>query len=83
MAPDGPAFRQGVEMIQQQLVKAVEAQGVSKIKTHGEIFDPQYHEAVMRESSEDQPEGVILEELQAGYQLGNQILRPAMVKISG
>ena len=83
LAPDGPAFRQGVEMIQQQLVKGVEAKGVSKIKTHGEIFDPQYHEAVMRESSEDQPEGVILEELQAGYQLGNQILRPAMVKISG
>ena len=83
LAPDGPAFRQGMEMIQQQLLKAMEAQGLSKIKTQGEIFDPQYHEAVMREPSEDQPEGTILEELQAGYQLGNQILRPAMVKISG
>ena len=83
LAPDGPAFRQGIEMIQQQLLKAMEAQGLTKIKTQGEVFDPQYHEAVMREPSENQPEGTILEELQAGYQLGNQILRPAMVKISG
>lgn len=80
---EGDSFKQGVEMIHRQFAETLEKQGLAKIDTQDQIFDPQYHEAVMRESAEDVPEGMILQELQPGYKLGDQVIRPAMVKVSG
>jgi molecular chaperone GrpE len=71
----------GVLYIEKQLEQIFEEHGVTKIKTVGEAFDPQLHEAVSTESS-DQPAQTILGELESGYLLGDKVLKPAKVKVS-
>jgi molecular chaperone GrpE len=75
-------FRTGVEMIARQLVEVLRKYGVSEIVALGSPFDPQYHEAMMREESADVPPGTVLEVLQKGYVLNDRLLRPTMVKVS-
>ena len=48
----------------------------------GQLFDPTLHEAVLREPSQEQPEDVVIEELQRGYHLNGRVLRHALVKVS-
>jgi molecular chaperone GrpE len=56
--------------------------GVSPMRVEGEPFDPNLHEAVLREESHEHAEDVIVEELQRGYQLQGRVLRHALVKVS-
>ncbi len=73
-------YVKGVEGVVKQFGKALADVGVERIKTVGEVFDPTYHEAVSMEEGEGAVE-VVSEELQAGYKLGNEIIRHAMVKV--
>ena len=52
------------------------------MRPEGELFDPNLHEAVMREPTADYPEGTVIEELRRGYVLGEQVLRHAMVRVA-
>jgi molecular chaperone GrpE len=54
--------------------------GVERIKTVGEMFDPRYHEAVSMEEG-DGTEEIVSDELQAGYKLGDEVIRHAMVRV--
>ncbi|MFP4693418.1 MAG: nucleotide exchange factor GrpE [Halothece sp.] len=65
-----------------QLVETLKSLGVSKMRPEGEPFDPYYHEAMLREPSNEHPEGTVIEELRAGYMLENTVLRHAMVKVA-
>jgi len=65
-----------------QLVDVFKQLGVAPMRVEGEPFDPNLHEAVMREPSHDHPEDVVTEELQRGYQLHGKVLRHALVKVS-
>jgi molecular chaperone GrpE len=65
-----------------QLVEVFKQLGVAPMRVEGEPFDPNLHEAVMREPSQDHPEDVVIEELQRGYQLHGKVLRHALVKVS-
>ena len=65
-----------------QLVEVFKQLGVSPMRVEGEPFDPNLHEAVLREESHDHPEDVVIEELQRGYHLNGRVLRHAMVKVS-
>jgi molecular chaperone GrpE len=65
-----------------QLVEVFKQLGVSPMRAEGEPFDPNLHEAVMREESHDHPEDVVIEELQRGYQLNGRVIRHALVKVS-
>jgi hypothetical protein len=49
----------------------------------GSPFDPNVHEAIMREPNDDLPDGTVLEEFRKGFRLGETLLRPAMVKVRG
>ena len=68
--------------IYKQLVDCLKQLGVSPMRPEGEEFDPNLHEAVMREPTADHPEGTVMEELRRGYLLGEQVLRHAMVKVA-
>lgn len=68
--------------VYRQLVDCLKRLGVSAMNCKEESFDPNYHEAVMRESTDQYPEGVVIEELMRGYMLGDRVLRHAMVKVS-
>ena len=65
-----------------QLVEVFKQLGVSPMRVEGEPFDPNLHEAVLREESHEHAEDVIVEELQRGYQLQGRVLRHALVKVS-
>ncbi len=77
------ALRQGVIMILAEYEKAFDELGVVKLKTVGEKFDPLLHEAVCQEPSGTIPEGHIIREWAGGYKLGERLLRPARVVVSG
>ena len=70
----------GVMSIKAQFDKTLEAMGVERIKTVGQVFDPVLHEAVAMEESDGTIE-VVSEELQPGYKLNDEIIRHAMVKV--
>ena len=65
-----------------QLVEVLKQQGVAPMRVLGQQFDPNLHEAILREPSEMQKEDIIIEELQRGYHLDGKVLRHALVKVS-
>ena len=68
--------------VYRQLVDALKRIGVSAMRPEGEPFDPNFHEAVVREQTSEYPEGTVMEQLQRGYLLGSRVLRHAMVKVA-
>jgi molecular chaperone GrpE len=68
--------------VYKQLVDALKKSGVSPMRPEGQPFDPNLHNAVMRQPTEDFPEGTVIEELQRGYFMGDKILRHALVKVA-
>ena len=75
-------YRKGVELIHRQFRDLMEKRGLTAIETKGQAFDPNFHEAILREERNDLPENTILAELQKGYYFRDKLLRPAMVKVS-
>jgi molecular chaperone GrpE len=73
-------YVKGVQGVVKQLQKTLSELGVEKIKTENEPFDPKYHEAVGMEEGDGDVE-VVAEELQAGYILGDEVVRHAFVKV--
>lgn len=73
-------YIKGVESIAKQFEKTLDTIGVTRIKTVDEPFDPQFHEAVSMDEG-DGSEEYVTEELQAGYTLGNEVIRHAMVRV--
>ncbi|MBA8758895.1 nucleotide exchange factor GrpE [Staphylococcus schleiferi subsp. coagulans] len=76
------SLKKGVEMVYDSLTKALEDNGLERIKTEGEQFDPNYHQAVIQDDHPDYESGQITEELQPGYKLNDRILRASMVKVN-
>jgi molecular chaperone GrpE len=70
---------QGVYKI---LVDSLKRIGVSAMRPEGQLFDPNAHEAMLREATDEYPEGTVIEQLVRGYLLGERVLRPAMVKVA-
>ena len=79
---DVDALAEGVKMIYQGLLSALEKRGVTPIEAVNEPFDPMQHEAVIHVESEDVPENNVIEEWQKGYMLHNRVIRPSMVSVS-
>jgi molecular chaperone GrpE len=73
-------YIKGVQGVVKQFEKTLADIGVERIKTVGEAFDPHVHEAVSAEEGDGGPE-IVSEELQAGYKLGDEVIRHAMVKV--
>jgi molecular chaperone GrpE len=79
---EAQALHRSYQNLYKQLVDVFKQLGVAPMRVEGEPFDPNLHEAVMREPSHDHPEDVVTEELQRGYQLHGKVLRHALVKVS-
>jgi molecular chaperone GrpE len=74
-------FGKGVLMIEQQLRKALEKEGVKRIEALGEPFNPEFHEALAHIPS-DQEENTVTAIIQNGYIMNDKVLRPARVAVS-
>jgi len=73
---------EGIRRVFQHMLDALAAQGLVRIETAGKPFDPTVHEALMQRCEPDQPDGTVLEEVQAGYLLNGRLLRPAKVIVN-
>ncbi len=75
------ALMDGVGMTERDLLKALEKHGVRKIDPTGERFDPNFHQAIFEVPNPEVPAGTVVQVVQAGYVIGDRVLRPAMVGV--
>ena len=79
VAPDRLVLR--VQGVYKQMVEAFRSLGVEAVPGPGNPFDPEVHEAIMREENDEVPDGTVLQEFRRGFRLGSQLLRAAMVQV--
>jgi molecular chaperone GrpE len=73
---------EGLNLTRNEMLRVFEKFNVKPISARGETFDPAFHEAVMREETDDYPENTVLSEFQKGYLIHDRLLRPAMVVVA-
>lgn len=78
----GAEWANGVELIYRKLMSYLDGEGLTLMQVEGQVFDPNLHEAISQEESEEHASGEIIEVLQSGYMLGDRVLRPAKVKLA-
>lgn len=79
---EGLSWAEGIELIIQKLRNRLETEGVKPMNPLGEDFDPNIHEALMKEESDEYESGQIIEVIQEGYWIGDKVLRPALVRVA-
>ena len=79
---EAQTLHRSYQLLYRELVEGLIKLGVSPMLVVGQEFDPNFHEAVLREPSEEFKEDFIIEELQRGYHLEGKVLRHALVKVS-
>jgi len=73
---------EGIELLHKQFQSVLQKAGVSEIKSAGEKFNPEFHEALMQEKNPAKSDGIVLEELQKGFLLKGKVLRTSKVKVN-
>jgi molecular chaperone GrpE len=81
-ATSGPALLEGAQATLRQLHRAFDKGGIKIIDPAGQPFDPEWHEAMVAQESQDQPANTVLSVIQKGYSLNGRLLRPARVIVS-
>lgn len=76
------ALIEGVELIERELLKALEKNGVRQFSPQGEKFDPNFHQAMFEVPDATVPAGSVVQVVQPGYKIGERVLRPALVGVS-
>ena len=79
---DVSKFLEGFKMVYTQIKNMLDKFEVKEIEAFGKMFDPTYHQAVMKESNPDKESGIVLEVFQKGYIYKDRVIRPAMVKVN-
>jgi molecular chaperone GrpE len=72
----------GIRLVERKLRNVLESEGVTPIEALGLPFDPNQHEAVVHEETNEFPDNQVIGELQRGYRLRDRVLRPALVKVA-
>ena len=72
---------EGIKMVDRQLRSVLESQNLKKLYPEGEVFDPEQHEAIAVTPSEEHADDTVLHVLEAGYKLGDRVIRPAKVRV--
>lgn len=73
---------EGVELTEKSMLSTMERHGVKKLAPEGERFDPNFHQAMFEIPNTEVPNNTVLQIVQEGYQIGDRVLRPAMVGVS-
>jgi molecular chaperone GrpE len=79
---DASILNEGIRLINKELLEILKKRGLVRLHAVGVSFDPQIHEAVMQQESTEYEEGIVIKEVQPGYEFGGRLLRPAQVIIS-
>ncbi len=76
------SVREGIELIHRQLLDVVRRRGVEPFDVVGQIFDPEWHEAVANEPANGRTDGEITAEVRRGYRAGQRLVRAPMVRVA-
>jgi molecular chaperone GrpE len=79
---DEKVLSEGVELVYRQLRDVLDRRGLCEIVAEGEAFDPEHHEAVMCQSSDEHEEGKVMNVVEKGYRVDERVIRPAKVIVS-
>jgi molecular chaperone GrpE len=80
--PESLAWVDGIDLIYRKLRSILDSEGVKRIEAEGQAFDPNFHEAIGQENTQDVPSGCVSEVVQNGYILGEKVIRPALVRVA-
>ncbi len=80
--PANDAWANGVELIARKLQNMLDSEGVKKIEAEGAEFNPNFHEAISHEPSDEVESGHVIAIVQNGYMLGERVIRPALVRVA-
>jgi molecular chaperone GrpE len=80
--PADDAWANGIELIVRKLQNMLESEGVKRIEAKGAAFDPNFHEAITHEPSEEVESGHVIDVVRNGYILGERVIRPASVRVA-
>jgi molecular chaperone GrpE len=80
--PADDAWANGIELIARKLQAVLESEGVKRIEAEDAEFDPNFHEAISHEPSDDVASGHVIAIVQNGYMLGERVIRPALVRVA-
>src|SRR5450759_4791855 len=80
--PADLAWVDGIQLIYRKLQAILESEGLKRIEAEGQIFDPNFHEAILQEPVEGLESGRIIAVVQNGYMLGERVIRPAQVRVA-
>lgn len=75
-------FLDGIEMTERELLNVFQRHNIRRLETIGQKFDPNYHQAMFEIPTAEQPAGTVVQEVQAGYVVGERCLRPALVGVA-
>ncbi len=75
-------FLDGIEMTERELLNVFQRHNIRRVETIGQKFDPNYHQAMFEVPTSEKPPGTVMQEVQAGYAVGERCLRPALVGVA-
>jgi molecular chaperone GrpE len=78
----GAVWAEGIDLIYHKFLSLLESEGIKPMEAEGKPFDPNLHEAISLEESDDHKSGEVIEVTQQGYQQGDRVLRPAAVRVA-
>ncbi len=76
------ALVEGVELVEREMLNHLEKHGVKRLSPEGEKFNPHFHQAMFEVPNTEVPNNTVVQVVQAGYVIGERVLRPAMVGVS-
>lgn len=82
MDGEGAAWASGIELVARKLYSILESEGVTMIAENKVQFDPTIHEAISSEENDEFESGEVIEVVRTGYQIGDRVLRPAVVRVA-
>jgi molecular chaperone GrpE len=80
--PADDAWANGIELIARKLQNMLDSEGLKRIEAKGMAFDPNFHEAISHEPSDEVESGHVIDVVQNGYMLGERVIRPALVRVA-
>jgi molecular chaperone GrpE len=80
--PEDESWSNGIELIARKFQSVLESDGIKRIEAQGELFDPNFHEAISNEPNDEVESGRVIEVVQNGYMLGERVIRPAVVRVA-
>lgn len=80
--PADDAWASGIELVVRKFQNILEMEGVKKIEAKGLVFDPNFHEAISHELSDEVESGYVIDVVQNGYVIGERVIRPALVRVA-